>query len=199
METTLITPAHYFVLFVPTVIFSVLIPVIGVGIFTYIMTKRLAPLVRAAPDFRWNAVPKRIKQLVTIWLIQYRQPRYMVAGVLHILIFAGFLILSIRSAAMVIIGIDPEFVVPGMDGMLGDIYTTCKDYAATWVFFACIIAVIRRGYFKPQRYAVPKQYGKDHTFEAIFVLALICTLMISESSSDLKNQNLSGFQRIGAD
>jgi Fe-S oxidoreductase len=181
METTLITPAHYFVLFVPTVIFSVLIPVIGVGIFTYIMAKRLAPLVKAAPDFRWNAVLKRIKQLITIWLIQYRQPRYMFAGVLHILIFAGFLILSIRSVAMVIIGIDPEFVVPGMDGTLGDIYTICKDYAATWVFIACIIAVIRRGYFKPQRYAVPEQYGKDHTFEAIFVLALICTLMISES------------------
>jgi Fe-S oxidoreductase len=82
---------------------------------------------------------------------------------------------------MVIIGIDPKFVVPGMHGALEDLYTIFKDYAATWIFTACIVAAIRRGYFKPQRYAVPKRYGKDHTFEAVFVLVLICTLMISES------------------
>jgi Fe-S oxidoreductase len=181
METILIAPAHYVVLFIPTIIFSLLIPAIGVGIFTYVMAKRLAPLVKAAPDFRWNAIPQRLKQLIVIWLMQYRQPRYMFAGVLHILIFVGFLILSIRSVAMVIIGIDPKFEVPGMYGALEDLYTISKDYAATWVFIACIVAAIRRGYFKPQRYAVPKRYGKDHTLEAIFVLVLICILMISES------------------
>jgi hypothetical protein len=28
--------------------------------------------------------------VVKIWLGQYRQPRYMLAGVVHIIIFAGF-------------------------------------------------------------------------------------------------------------
>ena len=68
METALIPPAHYFVLFVPTVLFSVLIPVIGAGVFTYIMAQRLAPLVKAAPDVRWDDIPERIRQLVSIWL-----------------------------------------------------------------------------------------------------------------------------------
>ncbi len=181
MENALIAPAHYFILFMPTIIFSVLIPVVGVGIFTYIMAQRLAPLVKAAPDFRWDNIPARIKQLFIIWLAQYRQPRYMLAGVLHILIFAGFLVLSIRSTAMVVIGIDPDFVVPGMSGILGSIYAVVKDYAATWVLVACVIAGIRRGYYKPKRYAVPEKYGKDHTSEAVFVLGIISTLMISES------------------
>ncbi len=181
METALIPPAHYSVFYIPTLIFSVLIPVIGVGIFTYIVAQRLAPLVKAAPDFRWDDIPERVKQIITIWLIQYRQPRYMLAGVLHILIFAGFLILSIRSTTMVIIGIDPEFVLPGMGGLLGKIYAVVKDFAATWVLIACVVAAARRVYFKPERYAVPQKYGKDHTFEAVFVLALISTLMISES------------------
>jgi Fe-S oxidoreductase len=181
MHTALIEPAHYVVGFIPTVIFSVLIPLIGLGIFTYIMTRRLAPLIRAAPDFRWDNLAIRIKQLIKIWLMQYRHPRYRFAGILHILIFAGFLILSIRSMAMVVIGIAPEFVFPGMHGPVGAIYDLLKDIATTWIFIVCIIAGIRRGYFAPQRYAVPKQYGQDHTFEAIFVLALIGTLMISES------------------
>ena len=148
---------------------------------TYIIAKRLAPLVKAAPDHRFDNVVARVKQLFFIWLAQWRQPRYMVAGVVHILIFAGFLILSIRSTAMVIIGIDSEFVVPGLGGVLGVIYSLIKDYAATWVLVACGIAAWRRGIVKPKRYAVPAKYGKDHTKEAIFVLGLISTLMISES------------------
>jgi Fe-S oxidoreductase len=181
MENALIAPAQYFFLFIPTAIFSLLIPLIGTGAFTYIIALRLAPLVKAAPDFRRNHTLSRVRQLIKIWLIQYRQPRYMLAGVLHILIFAGFLILSIRSISMVIIGMAPHFVMPGFGGWVGKVYDVIKDYAATWVLIACVIAAVRRGLFKPQRYAVPERYGKDHTLEAIFVLGLISTLMLSES------------------
>ena len=92
MENALIAPANYFFLFIPTAIFSLLIPLIGVGVFAYIIAIRLAPLVKAAPDARWDRIAERIRQLIKIWLIQYRQPRYMLAGVLHILIFSGFLV-----------------------------------------------------------------------------------------------------------
>jgi Fe-S oxidoreductase len=181
MDPALIPPASYVFIFIPTVIVSVLIPVVGVAAFTYIIARRLAPLVKAAPDHRFDAVVARLKQLFFIWLAQWRQPRYMLAGVVHILIFAGFLILSIRSTAMVLIGIDSDFVVPGLGGVLGVIYSLIKDYAATWVLVACGIAAYRRVVVKPKRYAVPSRYGKDHTAEALFVLGLISTLMITES------------------
>jgi Fe-S oxidoreductase len=181
MENVLIAPAKYFFLFIPTVIFSILIPLLGVAVFTYIMAIRMAPLVKAAPDSRFDRIPQRIYNVVKIWLGQYRQPRYMVAGVVHILIFAGFLILSIRSTSLVIIGISDSFVMPGFGGLLGDIYNFLKDYAATVVLIACAIAAYRRAVVKPARYAVPAKYGKDHTAEALFVLGLISTLMISES------------------
>jgi len=181
MEIALIPPANYLFLFIPTVVFSILIPIAGMAFFIYIMVIRLAPLLKAAPDVRFNNLPERLIQLVKIWLIQYRQPRYLLAGVLHIIIFAGFLILSIRSTAMVILGVFPDFVVPGFGGPLGAGYNFVKDYAATSVLVACVIAGVRRGVFKPERYAVPAKYGKDHTWEALFVLGLISTLMISES------------------
>ena len=80
-----------------------------------------------------------------VWLGQIRQPRYMQAGVLHIIIFAGFLILSIRSISLVILGLYDGFVFPGLGGSLGVVYNFIKDYAATAVFVACIIAAYRRG------------------------------------------------------
>ncbi len=180
--TPLIPPSQYFILgFFPTILFSFLIPVAGVALFTFIIAKRLAPLVKAAPDNRFDNIPQRIFNLLKIWLIQYRQPRYMLAGVLHIIIFVGFLILSVRSTSLVVIGLSSDFVLPGFSGTMGFIYNLLKDYAATAVFVACAIAAVRRGYFKPARYAVPEKYGHDHTKEAVFVLGIIMTLMVSES------------------
>ena len=181
METALIAPANYTLFGIPTVIFSVLIPVVGVALFAYIMALRAAPLVRANPDLRFDRIAQRLYNVLKIWLGQYRQPRYMLAGVVHIIIFAGFLILSIRSCSLVVMGIDPDFVMPGFGGGLGDVYNFLKDYAATAVLIACGIAAWRRAVVKPERYKVPAKYGKDHTGEALFVLGMISTLMISES------------------
>ena len=181
MENALIAPANYIFLFIPTVLFSILIPVIGIAVFTYIMALRSAPLVRSAPDVRFDRIPRRLYNVFKIWLGQYRHPRYLQAGVVHIVIFAGFLILSIRSCSMVVMGIAPDFVMPGFGGVVGDIYNVLKDYAATAVLIACGIAAWRRVVVKPARYAVPAKYGHDHTAEALFVLGMISTLMISES------------------
>jgi hypothetical protein len=197
--TSIVGPASYklFGIF-PTAIISFILPIIGIGLFAYIMARRIAPLVRANPDNRFDQIPKRVVNLFVIWLGQIRQPRYMLAGVLHIIIFAGFLILSIRSVSLVIIGFSDGFVLPGLDNRLGDIYNFFKDYAATGVLIACIIAAVRRGILKPERYAVPEKYGKDHTAEAVFVLGIISTLMISESLFEA-SELAYAFQHTGQD
>ncbi|MCA1787171.1 MAG: electron transfer flavoprotein, partial [Desulfobacteraceae bacterium] len=118
--TSIIGPASYtFFGIFPAAILSFILPVLGVGLFAYIMARRLAPLVRAAPDYRFDHIGRRIRQLIIIWLGQVKQPRYMLAGVLHMVIFAGFLILSIRSVSLVIIGFSDGFVLPGFGGWLG--------------------------------------------------------------------------------
>jgi Fe-S oxidoreductase len=181
MDPVLLSPAAYTFFHIPTALFAVLIPLVGTGLFIYIMKRRLDPMFKAAPAHRFDRPLARIGKVLKIWLAQWRQPRYMMAGILHIVIFAGFLILSIRSITLVLIGFWPGFTFPGLEGISGHIYNVLKDYAATGVLMACLFAAVRRGIFKPERYAVPKRYGKDHTAEAIFVLALIATLMISES------------------
>jgi len=181
MEPALISPASASFLGIPAIIIYILIPLTGIGIFGYIIYRRMVPLLKAAPDDRFNRFGERIKNVLKIWLGQWRHPRYMLAGVLHILIFAGFLILGARSTQLVILGFVDNFVLPGFGGAVGTFYSVVKDYAATWVLIACIIAGIRRGVFKPARYAVPSKYGHDHTFEALFVLGLISVLVLSES------------------
>ncbi|NOY69801.1 MAG: (Fe-S)-binding protein [Deltaproteobacteria bacterium] len=182
MDSLLLSPATYKLFgFFPMVIFSVLIPVAAIALFTFILAKRLAPIVRAKPDFRFDRPVERVINVIKIWLGQYRHPRYMVAGVIHMTIFFGFLILSIRSTELVFKGIKEGFIFPGLGGILGHIYYTLKDYASTAVFIAAVVAFIRRAWFRPSRYSYPDSYGEDHTWEALLVLGFIMTLMVSES------------------
>ena len=181
MEPALLSPATYKFFHIPVALFAVLIPLVGTAVFVLIMKRRLDPILKAAPDNRCDRIAARVIKVLKIWLAQWRQPRYMTAGVLHIIIFAGFLILSVRSTSLVFLGFWDGFVFPGFGGAAGHVYSILKDYAATAVLLACAVAAVRRGLFKPERYAVPPRYGKDHTAEAIFVLGLIATLMLSES------------------
>ena len=181
MEPALISPASATILGIPAYIIYVLIPLIGVGTFAYIIFRRLTPLLRAAPDDRFNRIPERIRSVIKIWLGQWRHPRYMLAGVVHIFLFAGFLIVGARSTQLIFIGFVDGFQLPGFSGSFGVFYNVLKDYAATWILIAVAIAAVRRAIFKPARYAVPAKYGKDHTWEALMVLGLIATLVITES------------------
>ncbi|MFH2219789.1 MAG: (Fe-S)-binding protein [Pseudomonadota bacterium] len=177
MEAALLSPAKASIFGIPAVILFLLIPVVSVGIFTYIIARRLAPLVKAAPDFRTDRLGERLINMVKYAVGQYRQPRYPVAGIIHIVLFAGFVIISLRSITLVMLGIKEGFVLPGLSGSWGYAYTVIKDFATTFVFAACLAAMVRRGILKPERYAVPPKYGKDHTWEAIFVLLLITGLV----------------------
>jgi len=166
---------------VPGRVLFLIIPILSLTLFGYIIARRLVPLLGAAPDFRLDHASARIKRVLKIWLGQWKQPRYFGAGGLHIVIFAGFLVLAVRSLSLILLGISDHFVMPGFSGAIGRLYNHVKDYASTLVFIAVLIAAIRRGIFKPARYAVPAKYGKDHTAEALLVLGLIGTLMLSES------------------
>ncbi|HEV2425221.1 MAG TPA: heterodisulfide reductase-related iron-sulfur binding cluster [Terriglobia bacterium] len=158
------------------------ISVVGTGLFGYIVWKRLVPLIlHSAPDRRFDRAPARLKRVLKFWLGQWKQPRYFRAGGLHIVIFAGFLVLAARSISLIVLGASDGFVFPGFSGAIGRLYDGVKDYAVTLVLLAVVIAAIRRGVFKPARYQVPAQYGTDHTAEALLVLGLIAILMLSES------------------
>lgn len=181
MDVALIPPANAGFLSIPASVIYTAIPLVGIAIFIYMIYIRLKPLLSAAPDHRSNHLKERLGQLVKIWLFQKRHPRYMLAGVLHILLFAGFLILGLRSLELIFVGLIPNFTLPGLGGTLGHVYGIIRTYAATWVLAVALIAIVRRGIIQPARYAVPEKYGKAHTGEAVLVLCMISTLMICES------------------
>ena len=159
---------------------------LGLACFAYIIARRMTPLIRGQRDFRLDRPLLRLERVLQFWLGQWRHPRFRTAGCLHILIFAGFIVLAYRSFALIALGISDRFAVaaPGTFGMaLGNV----QEYAATIVFLCMIIAAVRRVVFKPVRYAVPERYGKAHAADAIFLLGLIALLMAAESMYEGSN------------
>src|ERR1039458_6241508 len=157
------------------------IHLLGVLLFAYIVAMRLVPLFRGQRDFRFDQPLVRLGRVLKFWLGQWKQPRYKLAGTLHIFIFVGFIVLALRAFSTLIVGVSQNFVMPGLAGRAGPVYDIVTDYAATIVFLCMVIAVIRRLVFKPARYAVPARYGKAHTADAIFLLSLIAILMVADS------------------
>jgi len=175
----MLSSQHRAVWFMPAYILFLVIHLLGLSCFAFIVAKRMAPLFRAERDFRFNRPLSRCGRVLKFWLGQWKQPRYRVAGAIHILIFVGFLVLAMHTFSLLIFGM--SLVPPGLSGRAAHIYDVSTDYAATVVFIAVTIAAIRRLVFKPARYAVPARYGKGHAADAIFLLALIAILMLVDS------------------
>ena len=141
---------------------------LGLVCFAYIAARRLVPLLRAQRDLRFDRPVERLAKVLQFWLAQWRHPRYRFAGIMHLLIFAGFLILASRAFSLLALGISDSFAVEP-----GGLYDTVRDYASTVVFLCMGIAILRRLFFPPARFA-------HRSADAVFLLALIGILMAAD-------------------
>ena len=155
----------------------------GLLCFAYIVARRLKPLLAAQRDPRFDRPFARLGKVAQYWLGQWRHPRYRFAGAIHLLIFAGFLILASRSFALLGLGISDWFATNPAGGW----YDTLCEYAATVVFLCMIVAAVRRLVFRPARY--------PRSADAIFLLGLIAILMLAESLFEASQAGI--YARLG--
>ena len=66
MEPVLIAPAKVTLLGIPGMVFALIIPIVGVCLFTYIIAQRSKPMVLAAPDARFDHIGARLLNVLKI-------------------------------------------------------------------------------------------------------------------------------------
>ncbi len=184
METVLISPAKASILFMPGFVLYLLIPIAGIAILAHILWRRFKPLSGGAPDFRLDRIMERLWK--TYNSPHHRMPRYYFSGAIHITILVSLIVLSIRVILMVLSGVFAGLSHPGLGGAVGTVYGALADLGETVVLAACVVAIIRRAVFRPERYGVPKRYGKDKTWEAVLYMvmlgAIACCDMLYQGS-----------------
>ncbi|KPK65456.1 MAG: electron transfer flavoprotein [Gemmatimonas sp. SG8_38_2] len=167
-------PADHSYLGLPGPALQAVLLAMSLGLFSFIMWKRIGLLRLGAPDPRLDRIGTRLRKLLVVGFGQSRQPRYLVAGTLHITIFAGFLILSVRSVTLIGEGFRAGF------SDIGAGYATFKDVTALIVLVCCLVAILRRLAFRPARYH--DRYARDsHGHEAYIILGLIALLMVADA------------------
>jgi Fe-S oxidoreductase len=175
------SPAQANFWFVQGRVLFLVLHLLGLAVFGYIAARRLVPLLRGARDVRFDRPVTRLVFVLRYWFAQWKHPRYWFAGLVHILVFAGFLVLFTRAMTVLVRGTVDGFVMPGLSGAVGEAYAVVAQYFATIVFLCMIVAAVRRVVWKPRRYAVPPEYGPWRARDALFLLGLIAALMFSDA------------------
>ncbi len=187
---TTLEPADFPIGGIPGPVLSTVLLITGLTLFSFIMFKRIQLLKIGKPDNRFSELGLRFKMAVLYGFGQLRQPRYLGAGILHILLFAGFMILSLRSLTLLGRGFSSEFHLPFLVGPAAFTYEVIKDYSVLMVLIVCVIAMVRRAVFKPARYEHPGVEG--HEYEAYIILGLVAALMLTDMVYDGSALKLTG-------
>ncbi|HSI04560.1 MAG TPA: (Fe-S)-binding protein [Myxococcota bacterium] len=146
--------------------------VVALATFAYLMMPRVKLLLAAQPVNRFDAIPARVMYTVKFAIGQWRMPRDPVAGLAHIFIFAGFLVVQIATIQHFAQVYAPGWPVWGLRGTVGLYYLLIKDLFEILVVVGCVYGFWRR--LKP----TPSRVGRS--WEGVFVLGMITTLMLTD-------------------
>jgi len=143
----------------------------GFGVLAW---RKLALVARLQPEVRWDQPASRLKAVLVNGFLQRRmiarEPR---AGVMHAVIFLGFMALLLRKLQLIVIGYHEPFVYPGL---AGGVFAALKDAVELAVLAALAYAFWRRYVLRPRRL--------EKNREALLVLVLITFIMLTDLAFD---------------
>ncbi|MGZ9076453.1 MAG: hypothetical protein ACXW13_11835, partial [Burkholderiaceae bacterium] len=132
--------------------------------------RKLAILFRLAPEMRWDQPAARLRAVLVNGFLQSRMvAREWKPGLMHAVIFLGFITLLVRKVQLVIIGYDEHFVYAGLAGRL---FAGVKDVIEIAVLAAVGYAFYRRLVQKPARL--------ERNREGLLILSLIAAIMLTD-------------------
>ena len=157
--------------------------------FALIAERRFALLgLGEGKDDRFHDLGQRIVALVRDGILQGRMPRkrYAATGRSHVLVFWGFMVLAARSITMIAQGFVADFHLPLLspDGFIGQAYLAVKDLFILLVLWGILVMFINRTITKPWRLTL--------SGEAVVILLLIATLMVTDLFVDGATHKLTG-------
>lgn len=163
--------------------------------FSKSVSRLIAGLQTGKPEDRFSSPGKRILATLKIALGQSKIMREPGAGLLHVLVFWGFLVLGIGLAEEILKGLfSPLF--PVSFSFLGPVYsaiTLSQDVFALLVGLSVFALLIRRWIVRPKRLWTGEM-GLKSQLDATFILLLILGVVKTYFLQYAWHYNYAGFQ-----
>ena len=150
--------------------------IVGVGAVVFSLSRRFSLLKTGRAESRFDRLGERFNHVLVYAFGQKRMFDDPFAGVYHLLIFYGFLVVSLRTVTMVIEGLFAGWELPLLNTGVGHAYLFSKDIFEALVILGLVFAVWRRGVQRKERII--------QSWSAWIVIGLIAILMLTDVASE---------------
>lgn len=177
--------------YIPNIIFAIVL-IIGLGFFVKNISKLIRNIKLGKSVDRSDEAPTRWKNMAKIALGQYKMVRRPVSGILHIVVYVGFIIINIEVLEIIIDGLFGTHRV--FQPILGDaIYSFLIgtfEILAAIVFVSVTIFWIRRNVIKIKRFLNKEMKGwpKNDGNIILYFEMVLMTLFIIMNAADVTFQ-----------
>jgi Fe-S oxidoreductase/nitrate reductase gamma subunit len=154
----------------------VLATLIAVLALAWSLNRKIAVLAAGRHGLSFDRWGERLRGVLVFFLGQKRMFLEPLAGLMHGLIFWGFLVFSVRSAAVVWEGFSHGQEMPLLHTAAGHAFLLTKDLFAALVLIGVAIAAWRRLVTRPARL--------EYSGDAWVILGLIAALMVTDLAAD---------------
>jgi heterodisulfide reductase subunit C len=165
---------------------------IGIGYFTVNVKKILRNIKLGQNIDRSDNPSERWKNMVMIALGQSKMVKRPVAGILHIFVYVGFVVINIEVLEIVIDGLFGTHRVFAFLGVFYDILIGSFEILALLVLVAVIIFLIRRNVIKLKRFIHSdlKGWPKSDANYILYFEIVLMSLFLILNASDLWLQSM---------
>jgi Fe-S oxidoreductase len=147
---------------------------VALAAFLWLTARKLRIVASLQPTVRWDHPGARIRSVLVNGLLQQRMiRREWKPGVMHTVIFLGFLSLLLRKLQLLAIGYEETFAITGVAGGL---FAAFKDLVEVAVLIAVGYALYRRLVLRPRRL--------EPNREGLLILCLIAAIMVTDFAFD---------------
>lgn len=177
--------------FIPNILFAIAL-ILGIGFFAK-NVKKLIRNIKLGQDVDVrNNKSQRWKNMTMIALGQSKMVKRPIAGVLHVIVYVGFVIINIEVLEIIIDGLFGTHRLFSKMGTLYGVLIGTFEVLAALVFVSVIIFWVRRNVIKLQRFWKSEMKGwpkNDGNFILYFEMVLM-TLFLVMNATDVHFQDM---------
>ena len=177
--------------YLPNILFAVAL-IIGIGYFTK-NVKKLIRNIKLGRDLDVSDnKPQRFKNMMRIAFGQTKMVRRPIAGLLHFIVYVGFIVINIEVLEIIIDGLLGTHRIFSSIGTLYGVLIGIFEILAVLVFVSVTLFWIRRNVIKLQRFWKPEMTAwpkNDGNFILYFEMVLMALFLVM-NATDIQFQSM---------
>ena len=175
--------------YIPNIVFTIAL-VVGIGYFIKNIRKVIRNIRLGKDIDRTDNKQERFGNMARIAFGQSKMVRRPIAGILHIVVYLGFIIINIEVLEIIIDGIFGTHRIFSFLGGFYDFLIGSFEILAFLVLISVFIFWIRRNIKNIKRFKTLKGWPKNDGNIILYFEVVLMTLFLTMNAADLQLQNI---------